>query len=133
MKAEEKSIWNQHQSRLAEISRERTETMKSYETKMEAIGAAQSSQPQILTREKQQINRDTETKLRAISNKEFAEIGRYMKEIEDYDQSQKKENKEEKSIDKKSEEMSVDQLKEKMKQELKEKLSQRELDREPEH
>lgn len=87
MNSEEKAIWTQHQERLAEISSERTKIIKDYELRREAVAASLDGQPEIAKQERQKLGAEITGKLKDIEKGESLEIGRYMSEMDRYDQN----------------------------------------------
>lgn len=86
MKEEEKQIWNAHQKRLTELSREKTASVKDYIEKRRALQASYGNEttPQ---REITKLDDEVKKRLAKIKEDEDKEINRVMGEFEDYDQS----------------------------------------------
>jgi hypothetical protein len=82
MKEEEKKIWQDHQARLAVISRERSDFAHNYAQKKEAL---EVSYGRIPIEESISIAKEAIKTLEDIHKREHQEIVRYMDEIETYD------------------------------------------------
>lgn len=84
MKPEEKQIWSAHQQRLAALSRERAGFWKDYADRREALEATYGKD-NIPSSEELKMAKEAIEKIESLNERDYKEIGRYMKEIEDYD------------------------------------------------
>lgn len=83
MKQEEKQIWSAHQLRLAVLSRERASYEKEYGERAKEIMDLHGGNFPI--EEQKKMAKEAMEKMTKFERQEHQEIGRYMKEIEDYD------------------------------------------------
>lgn len=85
MKEEEKKIWQDHQQRLAVVSRERTAITNAHYVAMRDLsneyGTTFKAPPEL----KQSINKEFIEKEKLVTEKERTEIARVMKEFDEYD------------------------------------------------
>jgi tRNA nucleotidyltransferase/poly(A) polymerase len=90
MDAAESQIWNDHQKRLSEISREIKALEKDFILKDGALKASLKDQPEILKKEIKKVSTQYQEKITELKKRETAEIGRYMGKIKEYDESKSK-------------------------------------------
>ena len=81
----EREIWNAHQKRLAEISRERAAMVREYRQDFRAMRASYGQTENIPDTEKERLSKNFIEKNAAVTEKENKEIARVMREFEAYD------------------------------------------------
>lgn len=89
MKPEEKRIWDAHQGRLVQISREKNTLWKKHNEKKEAIEASFGKE-EVPEEKLKTLASEADQISYYITAKEKAELSRYMSEIEAYDKQREK-------------------------------------------
>lgn len=126
MNAEEAQIWKQHQSRLAEISKEKEKLWKGFYNNVNATRASLSNQPALLKVELEKLSKTVSEQNKIIEKKESTEISRYINEIKEYDRLKFKNSEQEhQQKEVKKDELTQEEIKEIARRQLMYELKQR--------